>query len=112
MGTNQTSPDLERSGAEDKRAWIREMEQLHKHEQFRLVSYDKVKPYYNDGGYHTGHAELSFELDEGQLAVNAVLTFGKDDRLRQVCAIHPSGVPSGSIPELVSWNRLTCGGSF
>ncbi|WP_143014321.1 MULTISPECIES: hypothetical protein [unclassified Paenibacillus] len=100
------------SGTEDKQAWVRGMEQLHEEGQFRLISYAKVKPYYNDGGFHTGHAELSFDMEGEQLNVNAVLTFGENDQPGQVCAIHPPEVPRGSIPGLVSWNRLTCGGSF
>lgn len=98
------------NGMSDKNSWISEMKKLHKEEDFRLVSFARVKAEYDDGSFSTGHANLNFEVEGKPLNVEAILTFDYGGRPKQVCAIHPPG--SKLIPELLKWNELVCGGSF
>jgi hypothetical protein len=100
------------SGTIDKKTWVHEMLKLYEEEGFRLLSYDNVKADYDDGAFNTGHADLTFQVDGKALKVRAILTFGSGAKPNQVCAIHPPEVKPGSIPELVLWNQLVCGGSF
>jgi hypothetical protein len=100
------------SGTTDKKIWVNEMRKLYEEDGFRLLSYDDVKAVYDDGSISTGHANLTFEVDGKPLKIRAILTFGTEAKPGEVCAIHPSGVKRESIPELITWNQMTCGGSF
>jgi hypothetical protein len=81
-----------------------------KENRFKLLSYDHVSAEFDDGCVCTGHVDLTFEVEQKPLEVEAVVTF-TDGKPRQVCAIgHPSGVTPGSVPELVAWNEVFCGG--
>lgn len=99
-------------GMIDKKTWVDEMLKLYNNEGFKLLSYDNVKAEFDDGSFSTGHADLTFELDGKSLRVRAILTFSSMGKAKQVCAIHPPETKPGSIPELVMWNKLVCGGSF
>lgn len=43
-------------------SWAQDMISLHE-DGFKLISYDHVKADYDDGGFGTGHANLTFEVN-------------------------------------------------
>jgi hypothetical protein len=86
-------------------AWKR----LFEEEGVRLLSFSNVRAAYDDGCYCTGHADLVFEVDENPMMASAVITYGVGARPKQICAITPSELKNGSIPQLVAWNALACG---
>ncbi|WP_090639514.1 hypothetical protein [Paenibacillus sp. UNC496MF] len=78
----------------------------------RLAAYRQVSADYDDGGYNTGHARLTWELNGRTLETEAILAFGPGGKPRQVCAVTPAGRAPGSIPALAAWNRILCGSGF
>ncbi|MFC4812469.1 hypothetical protein [Paenibacillus sp. GCM10023250] len=91
--------------------WERRMAEIRRM-GLRLAAYRQVSAEYDDGGYNTGHARLTWELDGRTLDTEAILTFGRGGKPRQVCAVTPAGRAPGSIPALAAWNRLMCGADF
>lgn len=77
---------------------------------FRLLAYDHVTAHYDDGCVCTGNASLTFEVGGKPLQVHSIVTLSPEGKPNQVCTIHPSGTERGSIAELVTWNRMFCGG--
>lgn len=88
-------------------SWLR----LFEEKGVRLLSFSNVRAEYDDGCYCKGHADLIFEVNEKPLEVTAVITFGVGAKPKQICAITPSGIQAGSIPQLAAWNSLACGNS-
>jgi hypothetical protein len=86
-------------------------ERLAEVEGVRLLSFSNVRAEYDDGCYCTGHAELTFPVNEKPMQVSAVIAFGVGAKPKQICAITPSGIQGGSIPQLAAWNSLACGNS-
>ncbi|MBO7745708.1 hypothetical protein I8J29_15965 [Paenibacillus sp. MWE-103] len=97
---SERAPERERGLAEVRRMGL------------RLAAYRQVSAEYDDGGYNTGHARLTWELNGRTLETEAILTFGPGGKPRQVCAVTPAGRAPGSIPALAAWNRVMCGSSF
>ncbi|WP_028547438.1 hypothetical protein [Paenibacillus sp. UNC451MF] len=88
---------------------IDKIRKLDENQGFRLLSFDNISSNYDDGCVCTGKAELTFEVKGAPLNVTAIVTTGTDYKPGQICAITPSGVKRGSIPELSEWNIAACG---
>jgi hypothetical protein len=88
-----------------------EWKRLSEEEGVRLLHFSNVRAAFDDGCYCTGHADLVFEVDDNPMKVRAVITYGVGARPKQICAITPSEMQDGSIPELAAWNSLACGNS-
>jgi hypothetical protein len=85
------------------------MRKLHEDEGFRLEDYDQIKAEYDDGCVCTGRAELTFKVNGKPINVSAVFSVRPGNKPSQICAITPSGIKQGSIPELSEWNLIACG---
>ncbi|TYP69800.1 hypothetical protein [Paenibacillus methanolicus] len=82
---------------------------LHEREAFKLADYGHVRAEFDDGCVCVVHAELTFETKAKMVETDAIITLRKGKKPGQVCAITPSGVERGEIPELDAWNRIVCG---
>ncbi|MFX3635584.1 MAG: hypothetical protein ACE3L7_00715, partial [Candidatus Pristimantibacillus sp.] len=73
-------------GPNDKKILAEQMLKLHEENGLRLLSYHNVKAEYDDLGFGTGHAELTFEINGKPIEVTAILTFSTEAKPKQVCA--------------------------
>lgn len=83
--------------------WIERMRELEQ-SGFRPVSYQNLSVERDDGCICYGHVFLTFENQGEPVSYQAVLTFGPDYSVQQVCTMHQQG----ALVETNGWKQAAC----